>query len=108
PDGSAFSSIGFGNGDSFYDPEYSGPLDATGQWKIEINPAGADTGTVTVLLKTVSDVSGTITVGGTTKTVTIAQAGQNALYTFSGTNGQSVTTTLTAASFAPNGLYYVT
>jgi hypothetical protein len=47
PDGSVFFSQGFGSGSASTGPQM---LDATGVWRVEVNPYGTDTGTVTLKL----------------------------------------------------------
>jgi hypothetical protein len=107
PDGTSFYSVGEGVGDSFIDPDTVGPLDQTGTWKIQINPIGADIGSVNVRVDAVTDIQGGALTFGTAKLVTIAQSGQNAYYTFDGSNGQNVTATLSNALFSPGGTYWV-
>ena len=60
--------------------------------------AGNDHRASTVLLNTFADVTGTIT-AGTALTTTTTTAGQNALYTFSGTMGQQVSTNLSSSTY---------
>ena len=66
-------------------------LSATGAYTVRVDPQSAATGSVTLTLYTVpADVSGTITAGGSSVTVTITTPGQNGALTFSGTAGQRV------------------
>ena len=65
-------------------------LPATGTYTIFVNPSGSTTGSVTVTLYNVVDITGTITPGGGGVTANISTPGQRATYTFSGTAGQRV------------------
>ena len=66
-------------------------LPATGTYTVFFNPRTTNTGTVTLTLYDVVDVTGTITPGGPPVTVNITTPGQNARLTFSGASGQQVT-----------------
>src|SRR5437762_14130413 len=57
-------------------------LGQTGTYTIFIDPQGAATGGVTVQLNNDSDVTGTITAGGSPVTVTTTVVGQDARLTF--------------------------
>jgi hypothetical protein len=70
-------------------------LPVTGTYTILFNPLGAYTGSATLTLYNVTNISGTITIGGTSVNVSITTPGQNASYTFSGTSGQQVSLHLT-------------
>lgn len=77
-------------------------LPTTGTYRIDLNPAGVGTGTVTLTLYDVpADVTGGITVGGASVPVTITTPGQNALLTFTGTAQQRVSLfgVITSGSF---------
>ena len=65
----------------------------TGGYRLTIDPAGLAAASFTVTLS--SDATGTITLDTAPTTVTIARAGQNARYSFSGMAGQLVTLVLT-------------
>jgi len=65
-------------------------LPATGTYTIVIEPLSAGTGSLTLSLYDVVDVTGPITPGGAPVTVTLTTPGQNARLTFSGTAGQRV------------------
>src|SRR5207245_2955393 len=67
----------------------------------------SDTGSVTFVARTVVDDTHPLTLG-TVMPVSLTQAGERGRYTFTGAVDQRVTTTLTNASFAPNGTYYLT
>ena len=76
--------------------EPSSTLPTTGSYTIVIDPAGTNTGTIT--LKLMSYLSGTLNLNGAATTSTISVIGQNARYTFSGTAGQWVSLGMTAVS----------
>jgi hypothetical protein len=82
--------------------DLGGFLDATtlpepGTYTIAVDPAGAATGTLTLTLYNVPpDVTGTLTIGAAAVPVSLNTPGQNAAFTFAGTNGQQVTVRLTA------------
>jgi hypothetical protein len=60
----------------------------------------AESGTVAVSLTAVSDTVGAITLDGSATPVSVATAGQNAEFTFSGTTGQRVAAQLTGSTFS--------
>ncbi len=99
PDGSTLASAGFSsNGGGFLDTQ---TLSSAGTYTIQIDPTGANTGSVTLTLYNVpADVTGTITAGGAAVTSTIGTPGQNARYTFSGTLNQRVSLKLTNSTIA--------
>ncbi len=71
-------------------------LPVTGTYTIFVNPYGSYTGSMTLTLYQVpADVTGTITIGGSTVQVTITVPGQNGSLTFNGTSGQQVTVRVT-------------
>jgi len=65
-------------------------LPVTGTYTIMISGQSSYTGNVTVNLYGFTDVTGTITAGGSAVSATNTAPGQNAYYTFSGTAGQMV------------------
>ncbi|MBZ5509240.1 MAG: IPT/TIG domain-containing protein [Acidobacteriia bacterium] len=96
PDGSTLGSVGIcNNSTGFLD---SLTLPTTGTYTVLVNPQGTTTGSITLLLNTFADVTGTIT-AGTSLTTTTTTAGQNALYTFSGTTGQQVSINLSSSTY---------
>jgi YD repeat-containing protein len=96
PDGTTLGSSGICNGTSgFLDSQ---TLPTTGTYTVLVNPQGTTTGSITLLLNTFADVTGSIT-AGTNLTATTTTAGQNALYTFSGTTGQQVSITMTSSTY---------
>jgi hypothetical protein len=64
------------------------PLPSTGSYAILVDPGAAYTGSVTLTLS--AEVTGTITPGGPSFTVSITRVGQRARLSFSGTAGQRV------------------
>jgi hypothetical protein len=71
-------------------------LPSTGTYTIVIDPNSYATGSLTLTLYSVpADVSGTLTVGGSSIGLTTSTPGQNAIATFSGTASQQVTVHLT-------------
>jgi hypothetical protein len=72
-------------------------LPTTGTYTVQLNPAGAATGSITLTLYTVpADTTGTISVNGSSSPVTLATPGQNATLTFAGTASQQVTVHVTS------------
>jgi len=64
-------------------------LPMTGTYTMVLTPAGLGTGKISVALYDVTNVTGTITIGGPAVPVTLGTPGQIANLTFSGTAGQS-------------------
>jgi YD repeat-containing protein len=93
PDGSnLFSNFGCG-GSLFVDPQQ---LPVSGTYTILIDPSGAGTGQTTVTAYDVTDVTGTVTIGGPSVSPAITTPGQVIRLTFSGTS--SVRLSVNAAS----------
>ena len=89
PDNSTLGSASFISSSDFIDAKV---IDQNGTHTILIDPQGTNTGSVTLTLYNVpADVSGTITIGGATVTVTTTVPGQNGQLSFSGTANQRVT-----------------
>jgi len=66
-------------------------LPVAGTYSIIVDPSGTSTGTATVKLHDVpADITGSISPGGASVSVSIGAAGQDALYTFSGVGGDRV------------------
>ena len=96
PDNTSLGLTGICNGSSgFLD---SLTLPTTGTYTVKVDPQGTTTGNITLLLNTFADVTGTIAIG-TATTITTTVAGQNALYTFSGTAGQQISVNLSSSSY---------
>ena len=94
PDGSTLASTSFGTSGGFIDTQ---TLPADGVYTIFIDPSSTNTGSMTVSLHGVTDLTGTITPGGPSVNVTTTIPGQNARLTFSGTAGQRISVKGTAA-----------
>ncbi|HVG92574.1 MAG TPA: hypothetical protein VNB54_13860, partial [Alphaproteobacteria bacterium] len=95
PDGTTLGSTGICGSSGFID---SMTIPVAGTYTVFVNPGGTATGSVTLLLNTFTDISGTIT-PGTPLSVTTTTAGQNARYTFSGTAGQQASFSLTNSTY---------
>jgi hypothetical protein len=86
--------VGFGAAASAVDTP---PLGTTGTYSILVDPGATNTGNVTLTLS--QEVTGTITVGGSTLAVNITRAGQRARITFEATAGQRLNLGLTGSTF---------
>jgi uncharacterized protein YhfF len=74
-------------------------LPTAGTYTILIDPAGTETGSMTLLLS--EDLSaGSIVINGESVTVTISRAGQRGYLTFDGTAGQKVSLGVNSSTFA--------
>jgi hypothetical protein len=97
PDGTALASTTFLTNGGLLDTPL---LPATGTYAILIDPDGTNTGSINFTLYNASDMTGTITPGGSPVTVTTTIHGQNARLTFSGTAGQRVSLQLSNSTFS--------
>lgn len=97
PDGTALASTTFLTNGGLLDTPL---LPATGTYTILIDPDGTNTGSIIFTLYNASDVTGTITPGGSPVTVITTIHGQNARLTFSGTAGQRVSLQLSNSTFS--------
>jgi hypothetical protein len=97
PDASTLTGQCFTTGNDFFADT---ALDATGVWKIEVDPQFDAAGAVTVELNTSVVGSGTIVVDGAAKTATIASSGGTVVYTFSATAGEKVAGQFTNSTIA--------
>jgi RHS repeat-associated protein len=74
------------------------PLTQAGTYTILVDLAGADVGSATATLYEVpADATTGLVVDGPSQTLTVTTPGQNAVFTFSGTTGDHLTFTLSAA-----------
>jgi hypothetical protein len=87
PDGTVLVALGISTTNGFIDTT---TLPTSGVYTLVLDPDGSLTGTITVTLTNVVDVTGPVSAGGAPVPVTIATQGQNARLTFSGTTGQRV------------------
>jgi hypothetical protein len=99
PDGTSLASRAVFSANAFID---SVALLVAGTYTILVDPTGANTGSATLRLHSVTDVTGTIVPGGSPVDVTIGTPGQNARYTFDGTSGQRISLQVTGASLPGN------
>jgi YD repeat-containing protein len=99
PDSSTLASVG--GTSPFMSPQ---TLPTTGTYTLLLAPSAALTGSITVNLYTVTDISGTITAGGSGVAVNIPTPGQVARLTFSGTAAQRVSVNLTSGTINYPGL----
>jgi hypothetical protein len=89
PGGSALVPPTYAGRGTFFDTR---TLPTSGAYTIVVDPQGAATGSVTLTLYDVPpDVTGSIVAGGPSVTITTTVPGQNALLSFNGTAGQTVT-----------------
>jgi YD repeat-containing protein len=96
PNGASVASTGICNGSTGFMDSFTLPV--TGTYTVLVDPQGTTTGSVTLLLTSFADVTGTISIG-TSLTATTTVAGQNARYTFSGTTGQQLSMNLTGNTY---------
>jgi hypothetical protein len=96
PDGTNLGSTSLCGGATGFIDSMTVPV--TGTYTVLVDPGGTATGSVTLLLNTFTDISGTIT-PGTPLSVTTTVAGQNARFTFSGTAGQQATLGLANSTY---------
>jgi pimeloyl-ACP methyl ester carboxylesterase len=81
-------------------------LPSTGGYTILVDPQGTNTGSVTLSLYDVpDDLSGSITPGGQSATVTLSTPGQNGLLSFNGTSGQRVSLKTSGVSLTQGNGY---
>ena len=91
PEGRVVESYSFGATENRFYPQVK--FASTGTYTLVVRGYRSGTGSVTLTAYNASDVKGTIapSAEGETKTVTISVPGQFARYTFSGTEGQTIT-----------------
>jgi YD repeat-containing protein len=97
PQGAIVAAGSFGAGGIFLD----GLLPATGTYTIFVAPDTGYSGSASLSVATVTDVTGAIAPGGPSQTVTTS-TGQNASLTFSGTAGHRVSLQMTNATYSAN------
>ncbi len=94
PNGSTLASSSVGTASGGLEPPST--LPTTGTYTIVVDPAGTNTGNIT--LKLMSYLSGTLNLNGVATVAAITPIGRNALYTFTGTAGQWVSLGMTAVT----------
>ncbi len=91
PDGSlVYSFQGYDSTLGYPNAQGELQLDQSGDWAVVLDPTQRDTGSTTVQLYLSADQTGSIATNGTATTVNTTQPGQNAVLTFTGTAGQSL------------------
>jgi YD repeat-containing protein len=95
PDGTVLAEGELNSGMNYIDAL---TLPATGTYAIEVDPHGADIGTATVKLYSISDLVASATIGGGPVSLPITTPGQNATVTFNGAMGQHVGMQFTGVS----------
>ncbi len=109
PNGTTLATTSVGTAGGGLEPPST--LPTTGTYTLVVDPAGTNTGNIT--LKLMSYLSGSLNLNGAATISTIATVGQNALYTFSGTAGQWVSVGFTSVTlpfanitlYKPDGTY---
>jgi YD repeat-containing protein len=94
PSGTQLAAVSVGTSGGGLEPP--GALPATGTYTIVVDPAGTQTGNLTLTL--ISYLSGSLDLDGTATTATITTVGQNGRYTFEGTTGQRVSLGMTSVT----------
>jgi len=94
-DNSLVGSVSMCSSAAFLEPA---TLPATDSYVVVVNPTGATTGTATVALYDVTDVTTSIAINGSTVSVALTTPGQNARLPFTGTAGQQVSSAVTMTS----------
>ena len=104
PNGTTLGSAGsVGTGGGFIDTK---TLGTTGTYTIMVDPASTNTGSMTLNLFNIVNVTATITAGGTTA-VTTDTPGQNAEVSFTGASGQHVSLTVSGVTIPGTTSYTV-
>jgi hypothetical protein len=102
PDGNTLTTGRSCGGGAFIDTT---TLPATGTYTLRLDPADASTGSATLSLYAVTDVTGPIVASGPAVPVSITTPGQNAVLTFSGSAGDVMSAVASNATF-PGGCYW--
>jgi YD repeat-containing protein len=96
PDGTALASGNVASGVGVFIDNTTLPV--AGTYTIFVDPTTFNTGSVTLTLYDVGDITGTIVPGGSPVTVTLTSPGQNARISFSGTAGQKISLRVTGVT----------
>ncbi|HEX4491228.1 MAG TPA: hypothetical protein VH914_08505 [Acidimicrobiia bacterium] len=94
PNGSVFASANGCNDKAFLDSQ---TLDTAGPWTLEIDPVGSASGDLTLNGWTFADDDGTADLSGKPAFLDFTRPGQNAVWSFHGTNHQKVSAYVTDA-----------
>ncbi|MEV0346464.1 VWD domain-containing protein [Nonomuraea sp. NPDC050680] len=97
PDGSVLVSATYCGRNCFLEPV---ALPVAGTYTVEFDPQDGNVGKLTAQLYTVTDLTGSVTVGGAASSLTTTAPGQNGTWSFSGTSGRLVSFNFTDANFA--------
>ncbi len=97
PDGTTVASMLSSNNGGVLDPVL---LPAAGTYTILINPNANRTGSITLALNAIEDVTAAITIGGPAVTMVTTVAGQNGALSFGGSAGQRISMNVSAMSSA--------
>jgi YD repeat-containing protein len=100
PSGSSVMSL-FVSGPTGFRDVFTLPV--TGTYTVEIDPRAQQVGSLTFLLATVPDNTGTTTIG-TPTTITTTVIGENATRTFTGTAGQKLTMRVSDNTYTTSGV----
>jgi hypothetical protein len=76
-------------------------LDATGTWKVVVDPEGAAAPSATLQIFDVVDQTGTVATNGTPTAITISEPGQNARLSFTAPNAHQTVTVSISGATAP-------
>jgi hypothetical protein len=95
PDGSTLSSNSSLSTTTFLDA-VTLPVDGT--YTVLVDPDGTRTGSFTLTVYTMTDVTGTVTANGSPTTFSLSTPGQNARYSLAGTAGQRVSVLISNAT----------
>jgi len=96
PDGTSLISGSFDTVEGFLD---AATLPYTGTYTILLDPNSTYTGSLTLRLYNVVDITGTITPGGATVSTTVGTPGQNATLSFNGSAGQRVSLSIAGNTY---------
>lgn len=102
PDGTTLAIAAVTTAGNFIEPQ---TLPLSGTYTILVDPTGSATGSMLINLYNVSDLTGSVVMGGSSVPVNLATPGQNGTVTFEGTAGQKVSLSLTSVSFTQLWVY---
>jgi YD repeat-containing protein len=103
PHGTAFvSPTSISSGGGFFEPI---SLPITGTYTIMIDPDGTNTGNMALNLYNVTDITGTITPGGSSVNVNLTAPGQRVLLSFGGTANQKISAFMSNSTISSCWVY---